>query len=193
MPDLSRDDPSLLLEPARQGDRQAAARLLPLVYDQLRRVAARFLDAERAGHTLQPTALVHEAYLKLIDQSRADWQGRTHFIAVAAEAMRRILVDHARARLAQKRGGGAHQRVTLHDALSIVVAPEIDVLALDAALTRLASLNERHARIVELRFFGGLTVPEVAASLGIAPTTVEKSWAVSRAWLRAELSKEQTP
>lgn len=170
------------------GDRAALERLLPLVYDELRRVAARRLARERPGHTLQPTALVHETYLKLVDQDRARWEGRLQFFSVAAELMRRILVDHARARATAKRGKG----VTL-----VALAegqepggrdgPRTDVLALDAALDRLAARDPRHARVVELRYFGGLSVEETAALLQLSPATVKRAWTMARAWLYREL------
>ena len=178
-----------ILQEMQAGDRNAPARLLPLVYDEFRHLARHYLKAERANHTLQPTALVHEAYLKLVDQSRVNWQGRTHFFAVAAQAMRRILVDHARAHLRQKRGGGAH-RITLDDAVALSPQREEDVLALDEALEKLAQLDERQAKIVELRFFAGMTVEEVAESLGVSKRTVEADWTMARAWLLRELERE---
>jgi RNA polymerase sigma-70 factor (ECF subfamily) len=169
------------------GDRQAAVRLLPLVYDEFRALAMRHLARERPGHTLQPTALVHEAYLKLVDQSRVNWRGRTHFFAIGAQAMRRILVEHARSRKRQKRGGGA-QRVLLEEAVALVEQNPADVLALDEALVKLASLDERQALVVEYRFFGGLGMEEIAEVLGVSKRTVEGEWRLARAWLHRELS-----
>ncbi len=178
---------ALLLE-MREDSRAAAKRLMPLAYDELHALASHYLRQERAGHTLQPTALVHEAYLRLVDQTRVDWRDRTHFVAVAAQSMRRILVDHARAHLAAKRGGG-WSRITLSDCTQLTEHSEVDVIALDEVLSELARLNERHARIVELRFFGGLTIEETARALDLSSTTVEDSWTVARAWLRARLSQ----
>ncbi len=163
-----------------------ADRLFELVYGELHGLAERCMGRERTDHTLQPTALVHEAYLKLIDQTRVSWEGRTHFMAVAAGAMRRILVDHARGAGALKRGGD-RERVQVDSVLIEAATPRTDVLSIDGALERLAALNPRHARIVELRFFGGLTIEETAAALGCGTTTVEDGWTVARAWLRREL------
>jgi RNA polymerase sigma-70 factor (ECF subfamily) len=168
--------------------------LFPAVYDELRRIARRFLGREREGHTLQPTALVHEAWLRLSNERHADWRGRTHVVAVGAQAMRRLLVDHARGRKRTKRGGDAAS-VTLHewlDAADDRPVPIEDALALDRALTTLASIDPRQARIVELRYFGGLTVPEVADELGISVRTVEGEWTHARVWLRRELSRIDT-
>jgi RNA polymerase sigma factor (TIGR02999 family) len=169
------------------GDAGAAEALVPLVYEELRRQAKRALRREGEGHTLQATALVHEAWLRLDGQHDARWESRTQFLAVAAQMMRRVLVDHARTRLALKRGGGATQ-VTLGDADSAVSASDdVDVLALDEALARLAALDPRKARLVELRYFAGLSIPEAATALGISPATVGREWAVARMWLRREL------
>jgi RNA polymerase sigma-70 factor (ECF subfamily) len=164
---------------------------VPAVYAELRRQAARALRHEAVGHTLQPTAVVHEAYLRLVDQRRADWGSRAQFFAVSAELMRRILVDHARARRAAKRGGGA-AHVTLDDASEPDVPAEelpAEVLALDEALGRLAAIDLELARLVELRYFGGLTIEETARVLGVSPATVKREWATARAWLRRELSQ----
>jgi RNA polymerase sigma factor (TIGR02999 family) len=177
-----------VLQQLQAGDKEAPARLLPLVYDEFRHLARHYLRAERANHTLQPTALVHEAYLKLVDQSRVNWQGRTHFFAVAAQAMRRILVDHARAHLRQKRGGGAH-RIELDEAVALSPQRGEDVLALDEALEKLAKLDERQAKIVEYRFFAGMNVEEVANTLGVSKRTVEADWTMARAWLLRELQR----
>jgi RNA polymerase sigma factor (TIGR02999 family) len=183
-----------LLMAWRAGDEGALNDLLPIVYAELRRQARRALRREAGGHTLQPTALVHEAYLKLIDQQRAHWESRTQFFAVAAQLMRRILVDHARARRRTKRGGGATQ-VTLPDVAASedptrdFNATSLDTLDLDEALTRFAVLDPNKARLVELRYFAGLSIPEAAAALGVSPATVGRDWAVARAWLRRELSR----
>jgi RNA polymerase sigma factor (TIGR02999 family) len=166
--------------------------LLPLVYDELRRQAARFLRAQAPGHTLQPTALVHEVYLRLVDQPTVEWEGRTHFFGVAARAMRSVLVDHARARHAAKRGGRA-RAVTLGAAHGIAggtADAEVDVLALDEALTRLAALDPRQTQVVELRYFGGLSIEETAHVLGVSGATVERDWKTARLWLRRELSAD---
>ena len=177
-----------LLTGIRSGDRVSAERLLPIVYDQLRDIAARQMRGEAENNTLQPTALVHEAYLKLVDQSRVDWKGRTHFVAVAAQAMRRILVDHARHRQALKRGG-EFRRITLDERLAAEWQTDQDVLSLDCALEKLAQLDRGQARIVELRFFGGLQIDEVAEALGMSKRSVEREWTMIRAWLRRELSE----
>jgi RNA polymerase sigma factor (TIGR02999 family) len=176
----------LLLDWSR-GDRTALDRLMPLVYDQLRALADRSLCHERSGHTLQGTALVHEAYLKLVDQRQVRWQDRAHFFGVAAQLMRRILVDHARRHRAAKRGSG-ERRLPLDEAEAAASQPPlVDWLALDGALDRLATLDERQARIVELRFFGGLTIEETAAVLQVSPATVKNDWSLARAWLYREL------
>jgi RNA polymerase sigma factor (TIGR02999 family) len=173
-----------LLEAWQQGDASAADKLVPLVYADLRRMAAMKLRGERGSHTLQPTALVHEAWLRLMQQHGAHWQNRSQFFAIAAQAMRRILVDHARKRHAAKRGDGAAPVDV--DEISEVLAlplPEERLIALDAALQDLAKLDGRQARIVELRYFGGLSVEETAEVLEISPTTVKREWATARAWL----------
>ena len=159
---------------------------MPLVYAELRRLAAHYLKNERAGQTLQPTALVHEAYLKLLKDRPERWQNRAHFSAIAAHSMRQILIERARARGAQKRGG-ARQRVTLDDALVAGGERSIDLVALDQALDRLAALDPEQARLVELRFFGGLTVEETAEAMDISPATVKRHWTVACAWLAREL------
>lgn len=180
-----------VLEELQRGDPSAAERLWRAVYDEFRKLASRYLERERKDHTLQPTALVHEAYLKLVDQTKVDWRGRTHFFAVGAQAMRRILVDHARRRRAAKRGGG-RQRITLDEGLVAESRRDEDLLALEDALVKLTQLDPRQARIVELRFFGGLTVAEVAEVLGISKRSVEREWTMVRAWLRRELSENET-
>jgi RNA polymerase sigma-70 factor (ECF subfamily) len=188
MADL-REDVTVVLEQMRKGDKGAADKLLPLVYDEFRALARHYLAQERANHTLQPTALVHEAYMKLVDQTRVDWQGRSHFFAVAAQAMRRILVDHARSRQRDKRGGG-RARVVLDEAVALSPQKDEDVLALDEALERLAMLDPRQAKVVELRFFGGLSVDEVAEALSVSKRTVEGDWTFARAWLSRELRND---
>jgi len=184
------DTTQILLDVTR-GERDAIAKLLPRVYDALRELAGGFLRRERTDHTLQPTALVHEAYLRLVDQTRADWKSRAQFMAVAAEVMRRILVDHARGHRAAKRGGGRH-RVDLTATLDVPAGPALEVLDVDDALSRLAALDERQARVVELRVFGGLSVAEVAEVLRVSERTVANDWRMARAWLRRELSRENT-
>ena len=181
-----------ILRDVRNGDRSAWDRLLPVVYDELRDLAARYMQRERKDHTLQPTALVHEAYLKLVDQTRVDWQGRAHFFAVAAQAMRRILIDHARQNRAAKRGGG-RERIVLDEKLVAGSRQEEDLLALEDALVKLAKLDPRQARIVELRFFGGLSVAEVAEVEGTSKRSVEREWTMVRSWLRRELSENESP
>lgn len=169
------------------GDQAALESLMPLVYDELRKVAARHLRGQRPGHTLQTTALVNEAYLRLIDASQVRWQNRAHFFAVSAQLMRRILVDFARSRNYQKRGGGA-ERVSLDEAMAVAPERGADLLALDEALTRLQSLNPRQAQVVELRYFGGLSEEETAEALKISVRTVRRDWNFARAWLHRELT-----
>ena len=171
------------------GDESARGRLIDAVYNELRGLAGGYLRRERGDHSLAPTALVHEAYLKLIDQRQVKWQNRAHFFAIAARLMRRILVDHARTRGAAKRDGG--QRVALQDEQVVINPPEVDVIDLDAALEKLSGLDSRQSELVELRFFGGLTVDEAAAVMGIAPATVDRDWALARAWLFRELGGER--
>ncbi len=163
--------------------------LLPLVYDELRRLAKSYFRREPADHTLQATALVHEAYERLADQSRVDWRGRTHFIAVAAQVMRRLLVDHARQRGRRKRGGG-EQRVTLEGLAGSPGLDLVELVALDRALTQLAALDAREAQVVELRYFGGMTTTEIASFLSVSKRTVETDWDHARAWLRREIVQE---
>jgi RNA polymerase sigma factor (TIGR02999 family) len=186
------DDITLLLRSVRRGDRDAVDRLLPLVYAELRRIAGGYLRSERTGHTLQPTALVHEAYLRLVDQRDVEWESRAHFVAIAAQTMRRILVDHARARSAAKRSGGA-TRVTLVDDVAAVDPRAVDLIDLDGALDRLESMDPRMARVVELKYFGGLTNPEIAEVLSISAATVDRERAIATAWLRRELDRGTEP
>ena len=176
--------------PASAPRAQAAEELLPLVYDELRRLARRYLSRERPDHTLEPTALVHEAYVRLVDPAQDNWRGRTHFFAVGARVMRHLLVDHARGKGRAKRGGG-WRRVTLAEEAPPWAARDLDredLLALDAALEKLSRIDEREARIVELRFFAGLKIREVASLLGVSKRTVEDDWAHARVWLRRELA-----
>jgi RNA polymerase sigma factor (TIGR02999 family) len=171
-----------------RGDQRAFDQLTPLVYDELRRRARYYLRAERANHTLRPTALVHEVYLRLVKLDDVDWQDRTHFFALAARQMRRILVDSARARKYQKHGGGA-VNVTFDDAFAVVAARHPDLVALDDALSALTAQDARKGQVVELRFFGGLTNEEIAAELGISTDTVTRDWQMAKLWLRRELRK----
>lgn len=179
-----------LLEALGDGEEGARTRLAEAVYDELRRLARGFLQRERPDHSVPPTALVHEVFLKLIDQRRVQWRNRAQFFAIAAHAMRRILVDHARAHFARKRGAGA--RVPLSDADPACEGPDLDVLALDVALEKLSQRYPRQGQLVELRFFGGLTVDEAAAVLGVAPITVKRDWALARAWLFREMRGQPT-
>lgn len=171
------------------GNQEALNNLLPLVYAELHRQAASFLRKERAGHTLQTTALINEAYLKLIDRREVNWENRTHFFAVAAQAMRRILVDHARTKYREKRGGD-NIKLSLEDA-TLVAGKEsdVDLIALDEALTKLAKFDEQQARVVELRYFSGLSLEETAEALHISRATVARDWEAARAWLHRELTK----
>jgi RNA polymerase sigma factor (TIGR02999 family) len=178
-----------LLDDWGRGDPHALDRLVPLVYGELRRVAARQLRREREGHSLQPTALVHEAYLRLVDQRQVHWQSRAHFFAVSAQVMRRILVDHARRRKAAKRGDDV-ERVSLAQDIAAPASDAISVLALDRALERLETADPGLARIVELRAFGGLTVDEVAHVLKVSPSTAKRDWRTAKAWLVRELGAE---
>jgi RNA polymerase sigma-70 factor, ECF subfamily len=170
-----------------KGDQKALETLMPLVYSELRRLAGNYLRRERPGHTLQPTALVNEAYLKLVDQKNARWQNRAQFFGVAAQLMRRILVDHARAHQADKRGGSDQERLSITSAERLVQQPAVDLLALHEALEELATLDPQQERIVELRFFGGLSIEETAEVLSIGHATVERDWKMARAWLRRKL------
>lgn len=172
------------------GDERAADELVPLVYEELRQQAACLLEKESPGHTLQATALVNEAYMKLCDQKRADWRSRTQFFYVGAQAMRRILVDHARAKGRQKRGGGL-QRLDLYEDAAVAPAPDTDILGLNEAIEKLGKLDKRLARVVELRYFGGLTVSEVAEALEVSVATIESDWRMTRAWLRRELNTSE--
>lgn len=194
MPGDPRDRVTVIVSDFEAGAERAgasAAEIFPLVYDELRRLASYYMAREQVGHTLQPTALVHEAYLRLVDQTRTGFKGRTHFMAIGAQVMRRLLIDHARKRGAAKRGLG-WKRITLgpgSEALQPEALSAEELLNLNAALDRLAELDEREARIVTLRFFGGLNVDEVAEAVGISRRTAESDWRHARAWLRVELSR----
>jgi RNA polymerase sigma factor (TIGR02999 family) len=177
-----------LLVDWRNGDKAALNKLMPLVYDELRRIASRYMKRERAGHTLQTTALVNEAYLHLVGQQNVEWQNRAHFFAVAAQVMRHLLVDHARSRNYAKRGGGA-QQVTLDETAVISEDRYADLLALDEALSKLAAMDSRKSQLVELRYFGGLSAAETAEVLGVSEITVKREWLKAKAWLYRELSQ----
>ncbi len=174
-----------------QGDQGAREALIPLVYDELRRLARRYLRRERRDHTLQSAALVNEAYLRLIRQEHPQWQNRAHFFGVAAQLMRHILVDHARNRAAAKRGAGA-PRLTLDPDVALPQERDVDLIALDDALNQLAALDPQQSRLVELRFFGGLSIEETSVVLGISPATVKREWATARAWLQREMRNKET-
>ncbi len=175
-------DITLLLHAAASGDRRDLDALLNAVYQDMRRLAASHMDRERRNHTLQPTALVHEAYVKLLDQHRTDWKDRLHFFSIASRIIRRILIDHARAAGADKRGGSV-TRVSVGDQEFGVPARDVDLLALDEAMLELAGLDEEQARIVELRYFGGCTIEEIGELLGLGKRTVDRKWHSARAWL----------
>jgi len=181
------NEASDLLAAVVDGDQSRVPRLAELVYDDLRRLAQHYMKQEKVGHTLQPTALVHETFLKLIDQEHVDWQSRSHFFAIGAQAMRRILVNHAKRRARIKRGGN-RLKLSLNEAVAVSSEQDEDVLALDEALEKLAQIDERQAQIVELRFFGGMSVEETAAAMDLSKRTVEREWTGCRAWLRRELS-----
>lgn len=183
-------DITALLRAWGDGDTLALDELMPLVHAELRRLARAKLRRERPGHTIQPTALVNEAYLRLVDQRRVRWQNRAHFFGIAAELMRRVLVDHARRRQAAKRGGPLRV-VTLDDAVAPVEPRDVELIALDQALERLASFDDRQSRLVVMRFFGGLSVEEAAAALGVSRATAERDWTMARAWLHRTLAGDQ--
>lgn len=186
--DSQQPDVTVLLSQLTQGDQAAAESLMPLVYDELKRLARSYMRRERQDHTLQTTALVHEAYLKLVRQQATNWQGRSHFFGIAAQLMRRILIDHARGHLREKRGG-AQVILPLNEALAFSLEHSEDLLKLDEALDRLSKLDPRQGQVVELRFFGGLSVEETAQYLKISPKTVKRDWAVAKAWLHGELRR----
>jgi RNA polymerase sigma factor (TIGR02999 family) len=182
-------DVTRLLADLQNGRPDAASQLIPLVYDELHRLARQQMQRERPDHTLQATALLHEAYLRLVNQPDRTWQNRTHFVAIAAQVMRRVLIDHARARRTEKREGLLH-RVPLEEPLLITTDHAEELLAVNDALERLAQFDPRQSRVVELRYFGGLTVEETAAALEMSPRTVKREWRVARAWLHREVRKE---
>lgn len=188
MSDSPRTVTRLLLD-WKSGDQSALEELMPVVYGELRRLAGHYLRNEKSGHTLQPTALVHEAYLRLVDLNQMEWQNRAQFFGVAANFMRRVLVDHARARLAEKRGCGG-QKLSLSEAANFFERKDVDLIALDDAMDSLARLDPQQCRVVELRFFAGLTIEETAEALGVSPMTVKRDWRTAKLWLRREISKE---
>lgn len=183
-----RDNVTQLLGEWSAGNEQALENILPLIYDELRRLAHHFLYRERPGHTLQTTALVHEAYLKLIDQKDARWQNRAHFFAIAAQAMRRILIDSTRKHVAEKRGGGG-EKLSLDEVARISPEPDTNLLALHEALNALEEIDPLQSRIVELRYFGGLTIEETAEVTKLSPATIKREWAMARAWLYQSLAE----
>ena len=189
MPSASSTQVNRLLADWGHGDQGARDALIPLIYNELRRIARRNLWRERPDHTLQSAALVNEAYLRLVRQKAPEWQNRAHFFGVAAQMMRHILVDHARTRLAAKRGAGA-PRLSLDPEIALPQQPELDLMALDGALNKLAALDPQQSRLIELRFFGGLSVEETALVMGISPRTVDRVWAAARAWLWLEMKKD---
>jgi RNA polymerase sigma-70 factor (ECF subfamily) len=181
-----------LLQEYSEGDEHALEELLPQVYRELRRLAGSYMKREKSNHTLQPTALVHEAFIKLVDQREVQWQSKAHFFAMAASIMRRILLDHARAKKTAKRGGGSPANLEFDDGIHLNEENGPDLLALDEALTRLSAQNEMQGRIVELRYFGGLSIEETANALEISPATVKRHWTLAKSWLQKELSAEST-
>lgn len=189
MKENASDSVEVLVERASVGDEKAVSRLMPIVYDELRRLAGAYMARERPGQTLQATALVHEAYLRLLKDKRQDWRGRSHFLAIAARSMRQILIERARARKAAKRGG-SRDPVTLEEGTVADDERPLELLAIDEALGRLAEVDPQPARAVELRYFGGLTIEETAEAMGISPATVKRHWTVARAWLRREVRGE---
>lgn len=186
------DEVNQLLLAWGNGDHQAQEKLLPLIYNELRRLAHNFLHRERPGHTLQTTALVHEAYLKLIDQKDARWQNRAHFFAISAQAMRRILIDSARRHTADKRGGKA-EKISLEEVALVSNDPDDNLLALDKALDGLAQIDAQQSRIVELRYFGGLTIEETGHVMNLSPATIKREWAMARAWLYEVITTGRAP
>jgi len=187
MTEPSPQDVSQLLIEWSNGDKSALDKLTPLIYDELRRLAHHYMSHERTGHTLQTTALVNEAYLRLVNRKDVHWQNRAHFFGIAAQLMRRILVDHARSKKRAKRGG-SDIRVSFNEANALAPVQDLDIVALDEALARLAEVDEQQSRIVELRFFSGLTVEETAEVLSISPATVKRDWSMAKAWLHREIS-----
>ena len=186
-PKVSESVTQLLIEIS-NGDREAVDLLLPVIYDELRKLAANYLRRERPDHTLQPTALVHEAYLRLVDQTRVNWQNRAHFFGIAAQIMRRLLVDHARRHNAEKRGQN-FQKLSLDENIDRGVERSAELIALDDALSALAVFDPQKARVVELRYFGGLSIEETADVLSVTPTTIKRHWRFAKAWLHGEMQK----
>lgn len=186
---ISTHEVTRLLQTWRAGDDRALEQLMPIVYGELHRLARRYMAVEQSGHTLQTTALVHEVYLRLVDAKSVDWQNRAHFYAICARLMRRILVDFARSRNFEKRGG-KFPHVELEEAATVAVDERSELLAVDEALTQLAAIDRRKSEVVEMRFFGGLTVEETAAALRVSPETVMRDWKLAKAWLLRELSHE---
>jgi RNA polymerase sigma-70 factor, ECF subfamily len=186
----SPEDVTQLLLDWSKGNKEALDKLVPLVYDELRRIASRYMAKERRGHTLQTTALVNEAYVRLIDQKSVQWQNRAHFFAIASQLMRRIVVDHARNHARAKRGGGV-QKVSLDEAAVVSREVASDLIALDEALTRLAAIDPRRSQVVELRFFGGLSVDETAEVLKISTVTVMRDWSMAKAWLKRAVTSDE--
>jgi RNA polymerase sigma factor (TIGR02999 family) len=185
----SQQDVTRLLVRLTDGDRGVLDELLPVVYGELRKLASSYLRRERVGHTLQPTALVHEAYMRLVDQTQVQWQNRAHFFGVAAQMMRRILVDHARAHEAEKRGG-EFQKLSLDENIDVSGERDVNLVALDDALNLLAEVDPQKSKIVELRFFGGLSVEETAEVLGVSAPTVKRQWRMAKAWLYGQVSRK---
>ena len=177
----------------RDGDREALEALMPMVYGELRRLAHHYLRRERSDHTLQSTALVHEAYLRLAGPNTPQWQNRAHFFGIAARMMRQILVEYARAHHAAKRGGSSPYKLTLDAAMNLADQSDVDLVALDGALNRLSELDPQQCRIIELRFFAGLTIEDTSEVLGISPATVKRDWTSARAWLHREITRSATP
>jgi len=186
---LSTHEVTQLLLAWSDGDRTALDKLTPLVYEELRRMAHRYMSRERPGHTLQTTALVNEAYLRLVNREAVQWQNRAHFFGIAAQVMRHILVDHARSHAYQKRGGG-NQTISLDEAMVVSQERAAEVVALDDVLKELANIDPQQSRIVELRFFGGLTIEETAVVVGLSPATIKREWSTAKAWLYHELAKQ---
>ncbi len=187
--ELATQEVTQLLVDWRNGNQEALDKLMPLVYAELRRIASRYMKRERAGHTLQTTALVNEAYLRLVGQQHIEWQDRAHFFAVAAQVMRHLLVDHARSRRYAKRGGNA-ERITFDEVAVVSTQRDDNLLALDQALTKLAAIDPRKVKLVELRYFGGLSADETAVVLGVSEITVKREWLKTKAWLYRELTGE---
>lgn len=192
MADVGSQEVTQLLKSLSQGDRSGVDRLMSFLYDDLKSLASRFMSRESKGHTLQPTDLVNESFLKLVDQTRIDWQGKTHFMAVSAQAMRRILVDHARTKYRKKRGGRDRIRLELRDDHAFSIDRPEEILAVDEVLTKLGTLDRTHAQILEMRLFAGLGMKEIAGVLGVSSRTVERHWAMIRAWVLRELSAGDT-